>query len=245
MQPHRCGSRRVKRTMEPDAPGNSRQFLRLPVEAILARHGMPVETWSGNTLPFGHINRMHSLERVFRVILPDRVTRRLTLGLARCWTVHPSTAHALFTLARSLRPAVTFETGTYWGYATTFLAAAVADAPEAKVYTIDLAHESGRYVPASLRDHIVFIRGERGVTALARLCESYHPTLFFQDSVHDYDGVRSELSIVAPHLMPGGVIAVHDAIAPEVLQALSELDVFDVFLVEGSDPQGLAVATKR
>ena len=61
-------------------------------------------------------------ELMLRRFLPARLVRRLDRGFARSNTVHPQTATALYRLCRASNAAAVYETGTYWGYSTSYLA---------------------------------------------------------------------------------------------------------------------------
>jgi len=184
-------------------------------------------------------------EKWLRSMLPSHIVRRITPDFARSATIHPDTAWTLFVLAQALQAQVVFETGTYWGYSTSFLAAALANNPTGVVYTIDLSKESGRRVPRDLRSRVKFLRRQSGISALRTLMAQVQPVLFFQDSVHDYEGVRAELHEVASGMAVGSVIAVHDAAEPEVQNALKTLNDFALYSLVSDDPQGLGVAIKR
>ncbi len=183
-------------------------------------------------------------EALLRRALPARIVRRISFDFARSNTVHPDTAWALFALTQASAARVVIETGTYWGYATSFIAAALANNSAGKAYTIDLSKKSGRRIPRDLRRHVVFVRGQTGVSVLRTLSTQVQPTMFFQDSVHDYEGVRAEIHEVASFLPIGGVIAVHDTVDPGVQQALQTLNGFALYLLVVGDPQGLGVAIK-
>ena len=189
------------------------------------------------------VDRHQRREGHLRRWLPEKVIRRLDAGFARSNTVHPHTARALYSICRSMRPARVFETGTYWGYSTTYLAAAIDHLGEGHIHSFDLYARAGRHIPESLRRRITLHLGEAATKSMPRVLAEGAPDLFFQDSVHDYEGVLAELQMVAPHLPPHGVVLLHDFIADGVRRAAVDgLPGYRIHELEGDDPQILGVA---
>lgn len=189
------------------------------------------------------VNRVRGRELWLNRWLAGPVLRRLSPAFARSNTVHPATANALYSLARALQPKVVFETGTYWGFATTYLAAAVADSGTGRVWSFDLYAAAGRHIPKSLRSHVELVRGKPSVDTLPTVLAKVQPELFFQDSLHDYDGVLSELRLVAPRMPSGAVILFHDFVAEGVRRAAEDgLPGWHLFQLEVDDPQQLGLA---
>lgn len=189
-------------------------------------------------------------ETTLRRFLPPQIVRRLDAGFARSNTVHPDTGRALYAICRACRPQSVFETGTYWGYSTAYLAAALRDekdsnAGSGKVYTFDIYARAGRHIPRSLLPHIEMHRGRPSVEAMPAVLGKVTPGLFFQDSRHDYQGVADELQIVKPHLPPGAVVLFHDFVEPQVRKAAVDvLNDFVVYELDTQDPQQVGVALK-
>lgn len=184
-------------------------------------------------------------EAWLRRFLPPQIIRRLDRGFARSYTVQPSTARSLYAVARAVRPAVMFETGTYWGYSTAILAAAARDAGFGIVHTFDLYPHAGKHIPASLLPWVRMHRGAPATESMPPVLREVTPDLFFQDSVHDYDGVLAELRVVQPHLAPGAVVLFHDFVVEGVVQAaIDGLPGFFIARIAGDDPQqfGIAIA---
>ena len=182
-------------------------------------------------------------ESFLRRWLPESIVRRLDKGFARSNTVHPETAQALYSIVRAMRPKVLFETGTYWGYSTTYLAAALVDNGEGKIWTFDLYAQAGRHIPESLRGVIEFHRGFPATDSMPAVLKNHCPTIFFQDSVHDYEGVLAELRIVVPYLSKDSVVLFHDFVSEGVRRAAVEgLPGWTVRRFDVGDPQQLGVA---
>lgn len=193
------------------------------------------------------VETLRQREGALRRLLPDKIIRRLDRGFARSATVHPDTGQALYAICRAWRPDVVFETGTYWGYSTAFLAAAVRDNGVGKLHTFDLDSHAGRHFPRSLNAYAEFHRGRPSTESMPPILEQGAPQLFFQDSRHDYEGVLQELQIVAPRMNRGAVVLFHDFSAPDVRRAARDgllSHGFSVRLLQSGDPQEIGVAVK-
>jgi len=185
-------------------------------------------------------------ELLFRRWLPARVVRRLDRGFARSNTVHPDTASALYSICRQSGAVTVFETGTYWGFSTCYLAMALEGRAGAKVWTFDIDRKAGRHIPKSLAPRIKLVRGRPSCESMPPVLDHVVPDLFFQDSRHDYEGVRDELRLVAPRLTNSAVVLFHDFIEPAVRRAAQEeLQGFETFVIANGDPQQLGVAIRR
>jgi predicted O-methyltransferase YrrM len=180
-------------------------------------------------------------------LLPPQLVRRLDAGFARSNTVHPDTGQALYTICRASQANYIFETGTYWGYSTTYLAAALEDAQATgKVYTFDIYSHAGKYIPKSLRSRVELYRGKPSIEMMPGVLEKVVPDVFFQDSRHDYEGVTEELNVVAPYLKPGGIILFHDFVEPNVRRAATDmLKDYTFYVLDSQDTQQLGIAVKN
>jgi len=179
--------------------------------------------------------------------LPGQLLRRFDAGFARSCTVHPDTGRALYTICRASQAKHVFETGTYWGYSTAYLAAAVRDTdPDGKVYTFDIYPRAGRHIPNSLRPQVELYRGKPSIETMPKILERIVPDMFFQDSRHDYEGVTEELNVIVPHLKSKAIILFHDFVVPGVRQAaIDSLKNFSLYVLNSQDPQQLGVAIKQ
>lgn len=221
----------------PDVP----DLPRVRLEDLLDRLGKAAP-WPTHEIQQA-VDQHQLRESRLRRWLPEKIVRRLDRGFARSNTVHPDTARALYSICRALRPAIVFETGTYWGYSTTYLAAALSHLGTGHIHSFDLYPEAGRHIPDSLRTWITLHRGRPATETMPAVLARHVPDLFFQDSVHDYDGVVAELRTVAPHLGTRAVVLLHDFVAEGVRRAaLDALPGYQVCEVEGDDPQILGVA---
>ncbi len=200
-----------------------------------------------NTNELDVLEIVRQRESKMRRWLPSQLVRRLDAGFARSNTVHPETGHALYKICRASRASNVFETGTYWGYSTTYLAAALEDLQASgKVYTFDIYPHAGKHIPRSLRSRIELHRGKPSIEMMPEALAQVTPDIFFQDSRHDYEGVTEELEIVAPLLNPGAVILFHDFVIPDVRQAaVNVLQDYTLYILDISDPQELGVAVKN
>ena len=185
-------------------------------------------------------NRESFLRRWLHPVL----IRRLDRGFARCNTVHPDTGRALYTICRATAAKCVYETGTYWGYATSYLAAGIIG--DGKVHSFDIYPHAGRHIPRTLRQRVELHRGKPSIEAMPPILEKATPDIFFQDSRHDYIGVVDELRIVAPYLKSRAVVLFHDFVLPDVRRAATEvLQGYQFYIVETQDPQQLGLAIKE
>ena len=192
------------------------------------------------------VNQDRKRELWLRRWVPEGVLRQLSHSFARSNTVHPSTAQALYSLARALTPEMIIETGTYWGYATTYLAAAVADSGSGQVWSFDLWAQAGQCIPNSLRPFVQLMSGRPSVESLPEVLSKFQPKLFFQDSLHDYQGVLSELKLVAPCMPAGSIIVFHDFIVDGVRKAARDrLPDWQILQLAVDDPQQLGIALRE
>ena len=193
--------------------------------------------------------RLLRRETQLRRWLPAPIVRRLDAGFARSNTVHPDTARALFAIVCAARPTIVFETGTYWGFSTSILAAAVRATRGTAVHTFDLYPKAGAHIAAALRPWIVMHRGQPSVESMPPVLDTVVPDVFFQDSRHDYAGVGDELKIVAPRMPANAVILFHDWVDPQVRRAardhLPTSAGWRFARIAGEDPQQLGVAWRR
>ncbi len=194
---------------------------------------------------------VNAREHRLRRWLPSPVIRRLDRCMARSLPVHPDTGRALYAIALAAGARRILETGTYWGYSTAYLAAAAraagADPSRGEgVRTFDLLPDSGCHLPAALAPWVQFHRGRPAAEALPECLPDWQPQLFFQDSVHDYDGVLAELIAAANWLTVGAPVLLHDFVEPAVRRAAADaLPNYQLLRLETADPQQLGIALPR
>jgi predicted O-methyltransferase YrrM len=137
-----------------------------------------------------------------------------------------------------------FETGTYWGYSTAYLAAALQDRnANGKVYSFDIYEKAGKHIPNSLRSRITLTLGKPSTESMPEILRTVQPDVFFQDSRHDYDGVAEELAVIKPFLKPKSVILFHDFVEPNVQRAAQDmLKGYEIFVLDLQDPQQMGIA---
>ena len=193
------------------------------------------------------VDSIRQKEKGLYKFLPPQLIRRLDAAFARSSTVHPDTGHALYSICRASGANHVFETGTYWGYSTAYLAAALKDSnTNGKVHTFDLYPHAGKYIPKSLRSRIELYRGKPSVETMPEVLKQVVPDLFFQDSRHDYEGVSEELKVVAPYLKSGNVVLFHDFVEPNVRRAAIDcLHDYTIYILDSKDPQQLGIAVKK
>ena len=233
------GSRQIARQMSQDIPVLSlKEVVETHLGGKLFHGGSAIAAMEGK----------RDRENLLRRFLPAMLVRRLDLGFARSNTVHPDTARTLYAVARAVRAAVLFETGTYWGYSTAILAAAVRDSGVGVVHSFDLYPRAGAHIPDALRPWVRLHRGAPATLSMPSILRKVAPPqLFFQDSVHDYDGVLAELRIAKPAMAPGAVVLFHDFVLDGVRRAARDgLPGYRLAQIAGEDPQqvGIAIAPR-
>ncbi len=192
------------------------------------------------------VNHDRAREMSLRKSLDPRIVRRLDAGFARSNTVHPDTGRALYSICFASGTQNVFETGTYWGFSTAYLASALKDKHGGKVYTFDIYQKAGKHIPKSLMPFVEMHKGLPSTEMMPPVLAKIIPELFFQDSRHDYEGVKEELEVIVPHLKQNSVIMFHDFVAPEVRQAAVDvLDGYTIYVLDSSDPQQVGIAIKN
>jgi len=193
------------------------------------------------------VNSIRDKEKGLYTFFPSWAIRRLDSAFARSNTVHPDTGNALYTICRASNANHVFETGTYWGYSTAYLAAALEDAnATGKVHTFDIYPHAGKYIPKTLRSRVALYRGKPSTEMMPEVLKQIAPDLFFQDSRHDYEGVSEELKVVTPYLKPGSVVLFHDFVEPNVRRAAIDcLRDYTIYILESQDPQQLGLAVRN
>lgn len=142
----------------------------------------------------------------------------------------PQERELLYRLARdSPGDGMIVEIGCYQGLSTIYLAAGSAAAGRAQVVAID-AHYLGS--TAALRENLrraALADRVRPIAATSRQAaddwDGQPIRLLFLDGDHQYESVQEDFALWARWLVPGGIIAFHDAIEPNwpgVAQCLDE-----------------------
>lgn len=136
--------------------------------------------------------------------------------------IEPVTGFLLYGLVRRYQPQLIWETGTHYGYATTWMALAVEANGFGRIVTVD----NHAWEPLVWAEFGLGFCVER-VLSDSRQCVPQHPVdLLFLDAYHDMDYVREEWAVLTPHVRPGGLILVHDtagsAAVGEVIDELVE-----------------------
>ena len=214
-------------------------------EFLMEYYGHSYEFVANKQEAVQQVNHDRDREMSMRKAIDPRIVRRLDAGFARSNTVHPDTGKALYSICYASGTRNVFETGTYWGFSTAYLASALKDKQGGKVYTFDIYQKAGKHIPKSLMPYVEMHRGQPSTEMMPSVLAKVTPELFFQDSRHDYEGVKEELEVVAPQLPLNSVILFHDFIAPEVRRAAVDvLDGYTIYVLESSDPQQVGVAVK-
>jgi len=219
---------------------------RISLQELLMQYWNVTDNFSDNKST-DVLESVRQRENSLRSFLPYWLIRRLDAGFARSNTVHPDTGYALYSISRASCANCIFETGTYWGYSTAYLAAALEDSKASgKVYTFDIYPRAGQHIPKSLRPRVELYRGKPSIETMPKVLKEVTPDVFFQDSRHDYEGVFEELNVVAPYLKSRAIILFHDFVELEVRRAATEvLTDYSIYILDTQDPQQLGIAIKH
>lgn len=110
-----------------------------------------------------------------------------------------------------LKPRRVLETGTYNGYSTACIAAALRDiAPDACVITIDPDDKPHLWERTDLEPHVRWIKAYSQDAAAELRSHSFD--MLVLDSDHHYDTIMFELMAFEPLLVTGGTILLHDSL---------------------------------
>lgn len=209
---------------------------------VLHRLGVTPEPHGAADI-LAEVEGMRLKEMRLRAWIPAKLLRRFDRGFARSYTIQPSTARALYAIAVARRSEVIVETGTYWGYSTALLAAACRDSGHGIVQSFDLYKHAGRHIPAALMPWVRLHRGRPAADVIPSVLAGSHAGLFFQDSVHDYDGVLAELQTAAPYLTASTIVLFHDFVVDAVRTAARDgLPGYLIGRLDVDDPQQLGIA---
>lgn len=212
-------------------------------ELLMDRYHCSTESTGTDERAIQQVNRDRDRDLSMQKVLDPRIVRRLDTGFARSSTVHPDTGKALYSICYASGAQNVFETGTYWGFSTAYLASALKDKRGGKVYTFDTYRNAGKHIPKELLPYVEMHKGKPSTEMMPPVLTNITPEMFFQDSLHDYEGVKGELQVIAPHLPINSVVMFHDFINPEVRRAATEiLSGFTFYLLDNADPQQIGVA---
>lgn len=116
-----------------------------------------------------------------------------------------------YAMVMLLRPVHVLETGTYWGYSTSMIAAGLRDLGQGGVVTsIDPVEADHLWEGTALSRHVKWICA-RSQDVAADLKGTTFDMLVL-DSDHHYRTIMEELIAFEPLLKPGGVILLHDTL---------------------------------
>jgi predicted O-methyltransferase YrrM len=161
-------------------------------------------------------------------VFPARPSEQVSLAfLENAWfhSIPSYTADivSLCLLARLSKPKVIFEIGTLAGYTAVHFA---LNAPEARIFTLDLGPEDRSSLPTTVMDDSFISKHEHRPKALEQFPQvtclygdtakfDFSPyrglvDLFFIDGAHSYEYVRNDSLKAMECTHPGSVIAWHD-----------------------------------
>lgn len=129
-------------------------------------------------------------------------------------------AEALFDAVVARPAGLVVEIGRFSGGTTVLLARAARASGAPGVVSVDLEHLPAVEYFAEVNgvaDGIRFVDGSSLETAgrWPQLCPASGISLLFIDADHSYDAVAQDLEAWLPHVVPGGIVALHDASTPD------------------------------
>ncbi len=142
--------------------------------------------------------------------------------------IHAEEGERLRSLASAVPSGLTIvEVGSYKGQSTAYLATGSREGNGVEVAAVDLWEEPGAVVSQRHRyqareTHLAFLR-QIDLAGVSDLVNPYQGAsahvagwwrnpvgLLFIDATHTYDGVKADLDAWLPHVVSGGVVALHD-----------------------------------
>lgn len=133
----------------------------------------------------------------------------------------------LYLIIRIFKPEVVIETGVFDGLSSAAILQALEDNGKGSLTSIDLASDDPRriyanplppdcqpgwVIPAYLRKRHRLILGD-SKKILPQLIKKYKSMdIFFHDSLHTFEHMYFEYSIVWPHIVNGGLLLSHDTL---------------------------------
>ena len=124
----------------------------------------------------------------------------------------------LYTLIRLTKPEIVIETGTAYGFSSSFILQALENNKSGNLFSIDYVSNPwqtkqmiGKSIPNNLRKRWKLIFGS-SVDTLPDILSSQKPDIFIHDSEHTYKNMLFEFETVFPHLKEKGFILSDDII---------------------------------
>lgn len=122
----------------------------------------------------------------------------------------------LYSLIRVTKPEIVIETGTAYGFSSSFILQALENNETGELFSIDYVFNPwqtkymiGKAIPKNLRKRWTLIFGP-SVDKLSDLLSSQKPDIFIHDSEHTYKNMLFEFETVFPHLNENGFILSDD-----------------------------------
>jgi predicted O-methyltransferase YrrM len=148
-------------------------------------------------------------------------------------SIHPHIARLIYWIVRCRRPSLAIETGSYIGYSSLVIAAALKAAGHGHLHAFDwfrrpaeehpladsldgedlLAKVRAQAIRAGLAEFVTYHRGDssQSIETLARE-RPLQAELAFIDGDHQIKGCMKDWLAVDRHLEPGGLIVLHDTL---------------------------------
>jgi len=144
---------------------------------------------------------------------------------------------------------LTVEAGIYHGFTTIIMALAAQEIGGMHI-ALEVREDRARRVRRIIRqlklsEHCR-VYTQRSIDAVPEEAK-YGIGIFFHDSDHSLEYVRSEVGLYEPYIVPGGILAIHDTVAwqgtGDFIRDLARGGEWDIVELYGSE--GLAICQKR
>jgi len=123
----------------------------------------------------------------------------------------------LYLLVRSMKPDIVVETGVLYGSSSAHILEALQENGSGHLYSIDLSNDPNLpsqdfFVRDIVKEQWQLIIGDAKVELPKLLDRLNHVDLFFHDSLHSFDHMSWEYSMVLKYISSRGVLSSHDVL---------------------------------
>ena len=142
----------------------------------------------------------------------------------------------LYIIMRTLKPSIVLETGTDWGFSSSFVLQALEDNQMGNLYSIDLYQgdqQSGWLIPQKLRHRWHMISGKSSDHLFPTLKKLGSIDVFLHDSLHTYENMLWEYETAWPFIRKGGLLLSHDIPLNNAFSDFSERIIHKPVIVGG------------
>jgi predicted O-methyltransferase YrrM len=160
----------------------------------------------------------------------------LNLGSLVYFTPSILWSEILYIIMRKLKPSIVLETGTDWGFSSSFILQALEDNQMGNLYSIDFYQgdqQSGWIIPQKLRHRWHIISGKSSDHLFPTLKKLGSIDVFLHDSLHTYENMLWEYETAWPFIRKGGLLLSHDIPLNNAFSDFSERIIHKPVIVGG------------